>query len=49
MTSACALAFLLSLFALWVLYQQQASCARCNGRGRHRRDCPFADDGDNDT
>jgi DnaJ-class molecular chaperone len=42
-TSAGTIAFLVSLFALWFLFQQQATCARCNGKGRHRRDCPFAD------
>jgi hypothetical protein len=42
MTTAGNLAFLLSLFALWFFYQQQVVCARCQGRGRHRRDCPLA-------
>ena len=44
MTPAVALACLLSLLALWFLYQEQAVCVRCNGRGRHRRDCSYADD-----
>jgi hypothetical protein len=35
------IAVFLSLFALWFLYQRQATCVRCGGRGRHRRDCPF--------
>jgi hypothetical protein len=36
------IAALLSLLVLWWLYQEQAVCVRCNGRGRHRRDCPMA-------
>ena len=42
MTFAPAVASLISLYALWFLYQLQATCAKCHGRGRHRRDCPFA-------
>jgi hypothetical protein len=42
MTTVDAIAVLVSLLALWSLYQEQAVCVRCNGRGRHRRDCPMA-------
>jgi hypothetical protein len=41
-----ALAFLLSLVALWFLFQQQGTCVRCGGLGGHRRDCPLAGDED---
>jgi hypothetical protein len=46
MSAATTVAFLLSLFAVWFLYERQATCLRCQGRGRHRRDCPFATDGE---
>jgi hypothetical protein len=46
MTGASAVALLLSLYAIWWMYQHQASCARCHGRGRHRRGCPFDANGD---
>jgi hypothetical protein len=42
MTAATSLAVLLSLLVVWWMYQEQAVCVRCNGRGRHRRDCPMA-------
>jgi hypothetical protein len=42
MTAAPTLAALLSLVVLWFMYQEQSVCVRCNGRGRHRRDCPMA-------
>jgi hypothetical protein len=42
MTVAPAVAALLSLYALWFFYQLQGTCAQCQGRGRHRRDCPLA-------
>jgi hypothetical protein len=42
MMLAPAVAALLSLYALWFLYQLQGTCAKCQGRGRHRRDCPLA-------
>jgi hypothetical protein len=49
MTAAPTLAALLSLVVLWFMYQEQSVCVRCNGRGRHRRDCPMArHDGDDD-
>jgi hypothetical protein len=41
MTGVGAIAMLLSLYALWSLFQHQAVCVRCNGRGKHRRGCPF--------
>jgi hypothetical protein len=44
MTTVDAIAVLVSLLVLWSLYQEQAVCVRCNGRGRHRRDCPMAKD-----
>jgi hypothetical protein len=37
-----AVAFLLSIFALWRLYTGQGICTLCSGRGRHRSDCPNA-------
>jgi hypothetical protein len=37
------LAFFLSLFALWFLFQHQGVCPHCSGRGRHRSDCPEAE------
>jgi hypothetical protein len=37
---ASMMALLLSVFALWSLYEFQAVCPRCSGRGRHRSDCP---------
>jgi hypothetical protein len=43
MTNTLTIALLLSLFALWSLYSVQGVCVRCNGRGRHRDDCPFAE------
>jgi hypothetical protein len=42
MNAASTLAALLALLVLWSLYQEQGVCVRCNGRGRHRRDCPLA-------
>jgi hypothetical protein len=42
MSVAPAVAALLTLYALWFLYQQQGTCVRCQGRGGHRRDCPLA-------
>jgi hypothetical protein len=41
MTVFQSLAFLLSLAALWSLFQTQSVCVRCGGRGGHRRDCPL--------
>jgi hypothetical protein len=41
LTGAATLAFMCALFGLWFMFQRQGVCARCNGRGRHRSDCPF--------
>jgi hypothetical protein len=35
------LAVLISLAAVWFLFQVQGSCVRCGGRGAHRHDCPL--------
>jgi hypothetical protein len=37
------LAFMLSLFGVWFLFEHQAVCPRCSGRGKHRRGCSDAD------
>jgi hypothetical protein len=49
MTAVNAIAFMVSLLVLWSFYSDQAVCARCHGRGRHRRDCPMARHDDDDA
>jgi hypothetical protein len=49
MNAVTAIAFMVSLLVLWTFYQDQAVCARCHGRGRHRRDCPMAKHDDDDS
>jgi hypothetical protein len=39
------LAFMVSLLALWLLFERQTVCLRCSGRGRHRPDCPNKESG----
>ena len=39
-TLAPMMAILLSSFAIWFLFEFQAVCPRCSGRGGHRSDCP---------
>jgi hypothetical protein len=46
MTAAQSFAFLVSLVALFMLYDRQTVCGRCGGRGAHRNDCPDAEDKD---
>jgi hypothetical protein len=33
-------ALLVSIYAIWFLFEHQAVCPRCSGRGGHRSDCP---------
>lgn len=41
MTPAVLLALLLTLYMLWWLGKHQSVCVQCQGRGRHRKGCPF--------
>jgi hypothetical protein len=34
------MALMLSIFAVWFLYECQAVRPRCSRRGQHRSDCP---------
>jgi hypothetical protein len=44
MTAVQSFAFLVSLVALFMLYDREGVCVRCGGRGAHRSDCPHSED-----